>query len=90
MAAIFTGEEISGTKIRAGRPSRRAASATATPWLPPDAAVTPAAGTTRESRLLKAPRALNEPACWSSSSLKVTSAEPDSPASAERSGVRRT
>ena len=40
------------------------------PWIA--AAVTPTAGTRRASRLLKAPRALNEPVCWVSSSLSET------------------
>jgi hypothetical protein len=37
--------------------------------LPPDAAATPAAGTLRESRLLNAPRGLNEPVCCRNSSF---------------------
>src|SRR5258708_29848626 len=32
------------------------------PWFPPDAATTPAAGTLRVKRLVKAPRVLNDPA----------------------------
>src|SRR6266404_7484649 len=64
----------------AAYPSSLAACATATPWLPPEAATTPAAGTLRRRRLVKAPRALNDPACWSSSSLN-TSATPGSPKS---------
>ena len=54
-------DETVGTKIFAGMPSRRAAQATATPWLPPDAATTPAGGISRVSRLANAPRALNDP-----------------------------
>ena len=61
-----------GTKISARCPRARATWATATPWLPPDAATTPAAGTSAASTRLKAPRGLNEPACCSSSSLSVS------------------
>ena len=43
--SIFAGDATVGTKIARGMPSRDAAKATATPWLPPDAATTPAAGT---------------------------------------------
>ena len=69
-----------------------AAYATAAPWLPPEAATTPAAGTSRVSRLANAPRALNEPACCSSSSLKLepAKARPKSAARTSITGVRRT
>src|ERR1700733_7741625 len=62
------------------------------PWLPPDAATTPAGGTSRSSRLANAPRALNEPACCRSSSLKstCTPATPRSAPSTSMTGVRRT
>src|SRR5260370_5276384 len=36
----------------------------------PEAATTPAAGTCRIRRFANVPRVLNEPACWSNSSLK--------------------
>ena len=61
MTAILAGEAISGTKIRALIPSLFAANATAAPWLPPEAAATPAAGTGVDRSVLKAPRALNDP-----------------------------
>src|SRR5713226_2487530 len=69
----------------------RAACATAAPWLPPEAATTPASGTRRNKRLAKAPRALNEPDCCRSSSLKtrVMLARPKSPPSTSTIGVRR-
>src|SRR5205814_9563878 len=47
------------------------------------AATTPAAGTSRVRRLANAPRALNEPECCSSSSLKTT-------LPSSTTGVRRT
>ena len=72
MRSILAGEDTVGTKILAGMPSRCAAYATATPWLPPDAAATPAGGTSRSRRFVNAPRALNEPAHCSCSSLRVT------------------
>ena len=79
-------------KILAGMPSRLAANATAAPWLPPEAATTPAFGTSRVSRLAKAPRGLKLPACCSSSSLKAIGApaRPKSPAAAVTTGVSRT
>ena len=49
-----------------------AANAVAAPWFPPDAATTPAAGTTRESMCVNAARALNEPACCMNSSLNTS------------------
>ena len=61
-----------GTKILAGMPRWCAVYATATPWLPPDAAATPAGGTSRSRRFVNAPRALNDPAHCSCSSLRVT------------------
>ncbi len=92
MRSTFAAEEMLGTKIVAVRPSRIAAYATAAPWLPPDAATTPGAGTSRKSRFANAPRVLNEPACCMNSSLSVTVAH-RSPSSLPRSsiaGVRRT
>ena len=50
-------------KISAGTPVSRAAYATASPKLPPDAAITPAEGTSLDRSLLNAPRGLNEPVC---------------------------
>src|SRR6478672_1295596 len=50
----------------------RAAYATAAPWLPPDAAITPAPGTLADNKRLKAPRGLKLPVCCSSSSFSVT------------------
>jgi hypothetical protein len=60
--------------------------------LPPDAATTPAAGISRLSRLLNAPRALNEPECCSSSSFSTSSpgGRPKSARSTVITGVRRT
>src|SRR5437762_3627816 len=77
--------------MRAGTFSSLAACATAAPWLPPEAATTPAAGTLRNSRLAKAPRALNEPDCCSSSSLRtmVMPSRPKSRPSTSTIGVRR-
>src|SRR5258708_11853674 len=69
--SILTGEDTVGTKTLAGTPRRIAAYATAAPWLPPEAATTPASGISRSSKLVNAPRALNDPACWSCSSLSV-------------------
>ncbi len=69
--ATFAGDEIVGTKMRAGTPKRCAANATAAPWFPPDAATTPAGGGLRRSRFANAPRALNEPEYWRNSSLRV-------------------
>src|SRR5436190_336384 len=91
MRAIFAGEEMVGTKIFAAVFSVIAAKATAVPWLPPDAATTPAAGTSRVSRFVKAPRVLNDPARCSSSSLNVTRnpATPTSAPSTSTTGVRR-
>src|SRR5215470_9212021 len=73
-------------------PSAWAAKATAAPWLPPDAATTPAAGTSRSSRLANAPRALNDPACCSCSSLSSSgpAGSPKSARSTLITGVRRT
>jgi hypothetical protein len=55
-----------------GTPTFDAAYATAAPWLPPDAATTPAAGTGRRSRLVNAPRTLNEPDSCVCSSFRVS------------------
>ena len=91
MRAILAGDETVGTKIFAGTFSVIAAKATAAPWLPPEAATTPAGGTTRVSRFANAPRVLNEPARCSSSSLIVMGrpASPTSPPSMSTTGVRR-
>ena len=66
------------------RPSARAAYATAAPWLPPDAAITPAGGRSPAARAvtmrLNAPRGLKLPACCTSSSFKMTgNPRPNSP-----------
>ena len=53
----FTGDDVSGTNTSAPTPSSRAAYATASPWFPPDAAITPAAGIGFESRRLNVPAA---------------------------------
>src|SRR5256885_8933311 len=68
-----------------------AACATAAPWLPPEAATTPAGGSLRRTRLANAPRALNEPDCWRSSSLRtrVIPGRPKSRPSTSTTGVRR-
>src|SRR5579859_236614 len=90
--SIFSGEATVGTKIFAGMLSFCAAKATAAPWLPPEAATTPAFGIFRSSRFAKAPRALNDPECWRSSSLKTmeNGARPNSPPLDSTTGVRRT
>ena len=79
MRSSFAAGEMLGTKMVARTPRFIAAYATAAPWFPPDAATTPAAGTSRASRFANAPRVLNEPACCSSSSLasKRNAAEAD-------------
>ena len=60
-------------KIVAWMPSSRAAQATAWPWLPALAAITPAARSSGESvaSLLNAPRILNEPVRWRFSALST-------------------
>src|SRR5215813_5193688 len=92
MRPILAGDDTVGRKIFALMPSARAAKATATPWLPPEAAVTPAGGIRRNSRLAKAPRALNEPECCSCSSLSTSriGANPKSAPSTATIGVSRT
>src|SRR5205807_1092157 len=76
--------------MRAGIPRFCAAKATARPWLPPEAATTPAAGISRVRRFVKAPRALKEPACCSSSSLRTSGTPiPKSAPSTSTMGVRR-
>src|SRR6266403_1833783 len=77
--------------MRAGISRSRAACATAAPWLPPEAATTPAAGMLRRSRFAKAPRALKEPDCCSSSSLStsVRPGRPKSWPSTSTMGVKR-
>src|SRR5437879_7287889 len=78
--------------MRAETPRRIAAYATAAPWLPPEAATTPAGGRSRSSRLANAPRALKEPACCRCSALTTTwtAPRPISAPLASRIGVRRT
>src|SRR4029453_4800549 len=78
-------------KISARWPRMLAANATARPKFPPDAAITPGAGTSDERSLLNAPRGLNEPVCCMSSSFKVTRQERSkTPGSSSSTGVRRT
>ena len=75
MRSRFRGDVISGTNTSTGRPRARPAKATAAPWLPPEAATRAAGQPARSasaSTRLNAPRGLNEPACWSSSSFRVT------------------
>src|SRR5262245_11007427 len=77
--------------MAAGWPSCAAAWATASAKLPPDAATTPGAGTSAASIALKAPRGLNDPVCWSSSSFRVSApSRPRAPGSRSRTGVSRT
>src|SRR6186713_1750276 len=92
MRAILDGDAMVGTKMRARTPRRRAAWATATPWFPPEAATTPAAGTSRRSRFAKAPRTLKDPACCRSSSFRnrETPGRPRSAPSTATTGVTRT
>src|SRR5882724_1603743 len=77
--------------MRAGISRLRAACATAAPWLPPEAATTPAAGMRRRSRFAKAPRALKElGGCRSSSlSTSVRPGRPKSRPSTSTMGVKR-
>src|ERR1700730_5180704 len=77
--------------MRAGISRSRAACAIAAPWLPPEAATTPAAGTGRRSRFAKAPRALKDPDCCSSSSLStsVKAGRPKAGPSTSTTGVKR-
>ena len=89
--STFAAGEVSGTKIAAGCPSSPAAWATASAKLPPEAATTPAAGTSAASIALNAPRGLNEPVCWSSSSFSVIApVEPERSGSRSSTGVSRT
>jgi 5-carboxymethyl-2-hydroxymuconic-semialdehyde dehydrogenase len=68
-----------------------AAYATARPKFPPEAAITPAGGTSDARSLLNAPRGLNEPVCWVSSSLSVRRpGRPSAPSPSQSTGVRRT
>ena len=62
-------------KIVARIPSSRAAHATAWPWLPALAAITPAARSAGESvaSVFTAPRILNEPVRWRFSALSSVS-----------------
>ena len=85
------GQGTVGTKIFAGTFSCIAANATAAPWLPPDAATTPAGGTVCVSRFVNAPRVLNDPARCSSSSFTTTRAcaRPKSAPATSTTGVRR-
>ena len=62
-----------GTKISAGTPSARAAVAVAMPALPPEAAITPAAGMRLASSRLNMPRALKLPETCNCSSFSQTS-----------------
>src|SRR3954451_8041614 len=86
MASTCSAGAVSGTKMRVGMPSRWPTWATARPWLPPDAATSAVGGSGAESTLVKAPRALNEPECWKSSSFNVTGRPATS---TSRIGVRR-
>src|SRR5262249_41412189 len=62
------------------------------PWLPPDAATTPAAGILRVNRFVNAPRVLNEPECCRSSSFSTIgkSVSPKSAPRTSTTGVTRT
>ena len=89
--SAFTFGDVEGTKISARCPRVRAAYATASPKFPPEAAMTPTAGTSEASILLNAPRVLNEPVCCISSSFSVTrQGSPNAPGSSSSTGVRRT
>src|SRR5215204_3085728 len=91
MRAALVGGDVAGTKMVAGTPRRAAAHATAAPWLPPDAATTPAGGISRVRSALSAPRGLNEPVCWVCSNLRmIRPATPNSLPRTSRTGVRRT
>ena len=91
MRSRFIAGLVDGTKTSARCPSLVATWATAAPWLPPEAATNPAGGTSARRTRWNAPRGLNEPVCWSSSSLSVTGvARPSSPAAISTTGVVRT
>lgn len=72
MAATLDGSAPVGTTIVARRPSFPAAYATAAPWLPVDAAMTPRRRASAPSArsLLNAPLVLKDPVCWVFSSLR--------------------
>ena len=85
------GVDVDGTKISAGCPRRFAAYATARPKFPPDAARTPVSSMSAVSMRLNAPRGLNDPVCWSSSSLRTSRpGAPNAFRSSSAVGVRRT
>ena len=81
MRSRFIAGLVDGTNTSARCPRRPATWATAAPWLPPEAAMRPAAGTSARNTRWNAPRGLNEPVCCSSSSFSVTgTGKPSSPA----------
>src|SRR6266704_52085 len=71
--ASFAGEAVTGTTTVAGNPSRCAAQATPSAWLPLDAVTTPSPPPATD-RAASAPRTLNEPVGWKLSSLSRTPA----------------
>ena len=80
-----------GRRSRRDDRASRAAYATASPKFPPEAATTPASGTSDASILLNAPRGLNDPVCCSSSSFSVSGVSiPNDPAPVSTTGVVRT
>src|SRR5580698_6308587 len=84
---------LSGITTQAGRPRRRAARASAAPWLPEEWVATPRLKATagRLCTALLAPRSLNAPISWKFSHLKNTSAPVSASSRGQRStGVRRT
>src|SRR3954451_14561586 len=88
--ATLTAGAVVGTNTVAGTPTTAAAYALASPALPPEATTIPTrASSSPDSRAdrtrLNAPRALNVPVCWSSSSLNQAA-----PASTSTTGVTRT
>src|SRR3977135_3527599 len=85
------GDATDGTKIVAATPSLRAANPTDKPWLPPEAATPPAAGSGRDRRLANAPLTLNDPVYWPNSSLNEIrlTARPKSPPSVSTTAVFR-
>src|SRR5512146_896104 len=72
MRRALPGETWLETKASARTRAYWAAAATPIPWLPLEAAITPAAACSevREKILLVAPRSLNDPVCCRFSSLK--------------------
>ena len=81
-----------GTNTSARCPNRAAPHATATAWLPPDAATTPSGPMARLRKWFATPLALKLPLCWTISSFRTSSRRgiPRSSPTTRSTGVRRT